>query len=51
MKEQMVHLLAGAQNWESQLLTKFKGTFGKQSIASGSILHKNAATIGITSAS
>lgn len=50
MKKQTVHLLTGAQNWEFQLLTKFKGTFGKQSLASGSILHKSAATIGITSA-
>lgn len=50
MKEQTVHLLKGAQNWEFQVLTKFKGTFGNQSLASGSILHKSAATIGITSA-
>lgn len=50
MKEPTVHLLMGAQNWELQLLTKFKGTFGKQSLASGSILHKSAATIGVASA-
>lgn len=30
MQEEMVHLLAGSQNCEFQLLTKFKDTFGKQ---------------------
>lgn len=31
MKEQTAHLLAGAQNWEFQLLTKTKNTVSKQS--------------------